>query len=351
MLLVMYSVAPLHAQWYRVFTHPFTKQPKSVSALATQVKHHVQRVNVTAPTLQRSMLHIVETDRWHRFKDHPITGSAFVFVEEHNGKRQLWEITASHYSYVKPALKIPSQSKPIPVPFVAQSGTSDLLLFALPTEIEQFVTPLTLAKHPAQIGDKLHSMGFYENAFHFEDNILVRQNAPFRLITDMFVDPYVNRAGACGSPLLNEQNEVVGMHVGASKKQQIGFVVPVQQIRNLLQAYRQEGSFLQPLVFAGRTISEININEYIPAVQTFFAGKPLLRKNTFHAEKEINYAHLETLAPPLAGADTVVFVISRNRFSAREPLAQRTSLLIYNIYTGMVSVEPNTPHSRYYVPL
>ena len=115
--------------------------------------------------------------------------------------------------------------------------------------------------------------------------------------------------------------------------------------------HRQEGSFLQPLVFAGRTISEININEYIPAVQTFFAGKPLLRKNTFHAEKEINYAHLETLAPPLAGADTVVFVISRNRFSAREPLAQRTSLLIYNIYTGMVSVEPNTPHSRYYVPL
>lgn len=351
-LFLCVALTPLQAHWYKKASRT-KKNPISHGQLTARIDWATRsqtNANIS-PQVQRALLNIVESSRWHQLRYRPITGTAFVFKTMHNGEEHLWGLTAGHYAFAKPSLKIPSHKKPIPVSFVARGTTSDLLLFKLPPETAQFVTPLSLAQEPAKVGDKVSCVGFFEKDLHSEENITITLNTPFRALLNLYTPPELDRTGECGSPILNKQNEVTGMFAGYSHKQPVAFVIPVQQIHQLVQAYWNKGILRQPLVFQGRTLSEININEQVVTVRTYAAGKPLLHQNTFHQEKDIDYAHLETITPPLLGADTVVFVLVRKPFSAQDSGKETSSLLIYHLHTGLVSMEPNAPSSRYYTPL
>ena len=310
LLFLNLSVLPAQAQWRVKIKKPAT----NLSSLLGSVRRRVTLRPLTrTQRLRRSVVKIKETvplpTKFHQFES-----SGFVIEIQHQGQKKLWGVSASHYNLEKPALAVPGRV--VPISFIAKgsAGLNDVSLFEIPEQYAQYWTPLKLAQEPLQIGQELHSLGFFKNAWHHEKGRIVKEITPHRVITSLEVDPDRSRAGACGGPILNAQNEVVGMHVGSSKRSQIGYMVPVQHIRDVISAYyRQDGS-PQPLIFNGHNLGSIHVNEHIDRIDVRERGLLIRTRDMYNEEKEIDYNHLEKLIPTEFG-DEVIFTILHRPFS------------------------------------
>lgn len=243
--------------------------------------------------------------------------TAFVIEESFQGKKYLWGVTASHYFFDHPVLEIPAQNTEIPILFLAQGhyGLNDISLFPIPQNLQQGFTPLLLAPHPAHLGEKLSSAGYFDDQFHLEKNRIVTQKTPYMITTSLKVEDLLSREGACGGPVLNARGEVVGMHVGSSQPNQAGFAVPVKNIYDLLYAYHHQGKYYQPFYFKGRKLGEVNINESIKLIEVWKGQNVLDKFLSYQHKWDIDYKHLEKFINT-AGADRIVLIIERTPFSS-----------------------------------
>ncbi len=242
--------------------------------------------------------------------------TAFVIEENHQGKKRLWGVSASHYRFVHPQWEDPATHTLLPLEFVAQGsfGFNDVTLFPIPQAMQPYVEPLTLASRPVKLGDRLHSVGYFNNGFQVEQNRIVKEIAPHRIITSLKIEEEPSREGACGGPVFNEAGEVVGMHVGSSAHRQIGFVIPAEHIQELLVAYYHRGKASHPLIFKGKELGKININEYICSLEVWKGDRLLNSFFTYHNRLAVDYEHLEDLVDT-SGADKLVLLIERTPFS------------------------------------
>ncbi len=265
--------------------------------------------------------------------------TAFVFQETYNGKKQLWGVSATHYSFKNPALVGPSSNKEEDISFVAQghSGFNDISLFPIPSDMQAQFIPLPLAKTSAQLGDTVYSAGYFEDKFHIEGNRTVVEKGSHNFVTSLKVEDKLCREGACGGPVLNEQGEVVGVHVGSSQRRQLGFVIPVEHIYELLEALHHDGKFARPFFFKGRAIGTVNINEHITAIETWQGDRLVDNFLTYNKRHSLDYEHLEDVVN-FSGADTVRFIIERTPFSmlAKDQRIHRYEI-IYNLKNFHIS--------------
>ena len=263
--------------------------------------------------------------------------SAFVFEENYNGKKYLWGATASHYFLGEPSLEQTGKA-PIPVQMVAQGhhGRNDVSIFPIPAALQNKFIPLKLAAHSPKEGETLHSAGYFDDGFHVEEKRMVKSVLPSRIVTSLQVKDTRAREGACGGPVLNEKEEIVGIHVGSSQKQ-IGFVVPVEHIHELLQAYHNNGKALHPLYFNGRQIGNININEHLRSIEVWKGNKKIQDFFSLPRRGRVDYNHLENLVDA-SQADKIVFTIERTPFSMLEKDQHTYQFEItYNLHTFHVS--------------
>lgn len=269
-----------------------------------------------------------------------LTASSFVIEEEFEGKKYLWGVTAAHIAellYPFPAVWMGGQEL-WPVGFAAQGneGMTDLALFPLPDCWPNPVTPLKLAAKKPALGEKTYSFGFFDNDFYLVPDREIKEITPNRLVTSMEFTT-IHRGGACGGPLLNEQGEVVGVHIGSSDSNQISFAVPADEIKRLLKAYRNHGQSSQTLAFNGAEIGKLNINESILRVRILTNGRITQNFAALHQEKEIDHAHLETLFPD-AHPDEVQVIVNHKPFSPEEKNQQEFFFrLSYNFTTRTAS--------------
>ncbi len=352
LLLSFFSEGVVHAQWYKKLTSVQSRLARvtAAPALQTQLSRTVDRTvhqqrctqatHIRAP-LASSVLKMREADWVLRFFS--MQGTAFVLEETYQGKKYLWGITATHYLYQQPAVQLPGTHKFFRVPFVIQSsaGRGDVSLFPLPAQLAGKVTALKLAALSPQPGDELHSVGFFNKKLQLDEHRIVQTISPDHLITSLRVDPEISREGACGGPVLNEQQEVVGLHVGSSVRQQIGYAVPLEHIRYALQAYHDASVNPQPLIYDGVTLGTIGINEYIKSV-TFYNQDQKESFSLFH--KTVDYTHLEMLAEEMH-PDKIVFSIEQNPLSSTSPDQEYyIYTLIYDLQTGQITRTPRQPH-------
>lgn len=278
-----------------------------------------------------------------------IPASAFVIEETYQGHTQLWGVSAAHYKFERPTLRLQASKSSIYVPFAARGaiGMNDIILFPLPKRMVGKVLPLRLADQPVQPGEDLHSVGFFDDKIQQDQHRIVRRVAPARFITSLDIDPQVFREGACGGPVLNQQGEVVGVHAGSSRTRQLGFVIPVAHIRNLLTAYHNNGRFLQPIFFKGVNLGWLNINESIESIKVMRNRKPVDLFDAWHQEIEIDYAHLEKLVSFEPG-DQVLLLIQRDPFSAKStPKKPFLYYLVYDSQTGKITTIPYEDYEGY----
>lgn len=279
----------------------------------------------------------------------PFTATSFVIEEEFEGKKQLWGVTAAHIARLMsafPAVWLEDYA-PFPVEFTAigNAGMIDLALFQLPKEWPHNIPPLKLAGQTPKPGDKTYSFGFFNDDFFLVPNREIKEVTPNRLITSLEIDT-PNRGGACGGPILNKQGEVVGVHIGSSDSQQISFAVPAAEIRRMLQAYRHKGQSLQPLIFNGKRIGDLNVNESIASIQTVTDGYTTGAFVTYHHEKDIDYNHLENLTLD-SYPDKVYIYISHQMFSYTDKTEKDFFIqLTYDVASGKTTrkIIPHLPY-------
>jgi len=269
----------------------------------------------------------------------PFQATAFVIEENFGGQTRLWGVTAAHIAHLmraNPTMSLDGLDLPLEFTVIASSDMTDLALFQIPEDFASLAKPLKLADTAAKEGETVVSFGFFDGGFHAVTNRLVLESLPKRMITSLeFMT--TNRAGACGGPLLNAKGEVTGVHVGSADSAQLSFAVPVGEIKRLLRAYYNGGKELQPLVFNGVEIGQININEGISHVRTLEGRTVSGDFATKHKEKEVDYAHLEDLIF-VSNPQKVQIVIEHTPFSPQDKEdGFRTIFLTYDLQTGTVS--------------
>ena len=248
----------------------------------------------------------------------PFTPSVFFIEEMREGEKYLWGVTAAHVLDLLgegTSLYVTTQSGislnfPFEIAAKGNAGMADIALLRIKEDISDFVHPIPLAEDAPQSGDMLRSYGFFEGDFHIVPNRRVLLSSPGRIITSFEFGNH-ERAGACGGPLLNENNELVGIHCGSSKSKMESYAVPVSFLRDLIEAAHNNGSKTRDLVLNGQIIGQIDINEYIYSVMINRRGQNLLAFQLWHEEYKVDYDHLETLAP-LHWADELQLLLVKN---------------------------------------
>lgn len=271
----------------------------------------------------------------------PFRATSFVIEENFEGQTRLWGVTAAHIAHLmraEPTIMIAGLHFPLEFVAIGSSGMTDLALFKIPEDFAPLLKPLKLADTSATRGETVVSFGFFDGGFHAVTDRQILENSPKRLITSLKFKT-TNRGGACGGPLLNAQEEVTGVHIGSSDSKKISFAVPANEIKRLLRAYHNGGKDLQPLVFDGVEIGQININEAISHVRTLEGRTISGDFETKHKEKEVDYNHLEDLIF-VSDPQKVQIVIEHNPFSPQDKEdGFRTIFLTYDLQTGTVSRE------------
>ena len=234
----------------------------------------------------------------------PTNASVFFIEADWHGKKRLLGVTVAHaqdimYDNLYIFLRLPSgEEKHFPVKFITSGtmGRADVALLDVPANAAPYIQPLKLATQPPAVGEKLRSYGFFHGDFRIVPNRTVRETTPGRVITS-FEFGNLARAGACGGPLINKHNEVVGVHCGSSVHKQESYAIPVGLLTDLLESAQRGEIKTYDLVLSGRAIGTIRLDEYIAAVVTTNNGKPAGKRLLWHDEKAVDYQHLETLLP------------------------------------------------------
>ena len=227
-------------------------------------------------------------------------GTAFFIEEEFEGKKYIWGVTAAHWSgsLQKTANIVFSPKLGKRLTFSADivmrgaTGRTDVLLFSVPESFWHYIRPLRLAEKTSRWGEKVRSYGFFNGSFHVTENRQIFRSGPGRVVTSLEFGK-VDRNGACGGPLLNAQNEVVGVHCGSSDTQGVSYAIPVEQVHDLLDAYRHNGIHLRTLRYNGIPVGEINVNEYLFSVRLFQGSVLLTSKLIKSPTIPVSYEHLE----------------------------------------------------------
>lgn len=188
-------------------------------------------------------------------------------------------------------------SVPVEIVQVGTPSLIDLALVKFPAEVEAQLRPLKISNRLPQYNEDLISQGFASQRVHYVPARSFLRANPFSLQTTMPLAREV-RAGFCGSPLVNQQGDLVGVHVGSSYGRydelgDKGFAIPALWINRLVEAYHQGASGVIPIEVDGHTVAILGINDYITEVALFNqAGKKVF---THNFENKFSYSKLQEL--------------------------------------------------------
>lgn len=211
------------------------------------------------------------------------SATAVVFKTHYNGKEEVWGATAAHIAKGmgnRLSLVFYNGSKRIDVPAeVVQYGPnmiSDLALLKLPENLPPEIVPLPLSDAPAKTGEAFIAGGYSNHRFIYTGKQHLQKDNSRFLRTDFFV-PLKNRAGLCGSPLINAQGEVAGILCGSIWEADVAFAANTNVLSYLLEA-QHKGSADIPLVAGSIKLGDIKTTEHIHSVEALNAQRQTIGK-------------------------------------------------------------------------
>lgn len=188
-------------------------------------------------------------------------------------------------------------SVPVEIVQVGTPSLIDLALVKFPAEVEAQLRPLKISNRLPQYNENLISQGFASQQVHYVPERIFLKANPFSLQTTIPLARDV-RVGFCGSPLVNQQGDLVGVHVGSTYGRydelgDKGFAVPAQWINRLVEAYHEGPYHRIPIEVNGHTVAVLGINDYITEVALFnHAGKQVFTHSFKH---KFSYSKLQEL--------------------------------------------------------
>lgn len=208
--------------------------------------------------------------------------SGTVFQTLHNGKKEIFGVVPAHAiarsaedpkslrQEFKAIMFLNGKQQEIPVKIVQISSPYflDLALVKFPEEVLEFLSPLSLSQISVKPSDIFHSPALEDLGFPYVGGRVVQMTTPTSFRTSISVAKE-ERAGMCGTPLLNDQQQIVGIHTGSTKVSEnfglgdVAYVAPVDVLNSLVNAYFNEGKAKVPFVINGEKVADMNIDEHL----------------------------------------------------------------------------------------
>ena len=153
--------------------------------------------------------------------------------------------------------------KRIPAEVVQISPRSmlDISLVKFSPEVEKLLKPLELSDKLPTDNQILYSYGFADGAASATTRTM--QKRSFIAIKTDVIKVGGKRQGYCGSPILDAQGKVVGIHTGTANGASYG--AHAAFINNLVEAYHNGGKSHYDLELDGYVLTSLNVDEYISA--------------------------------------------------------------------------------------
>ena len=277
-LLLLAAGSPLWAQpvrpcWLKDVTSASLKSATSASVKSAVEKAARQALVPTQEALTKSIFRAYPqgeegTHALSGFTFKTKEGEMFGVIAQHimptgrNGGRVLENFTA-RVIYQGQEIDIPATVVQMSSPYML-----DVALVKFHPKDENLFTPLTLAEQEPEPGDKLYTIGYGAEQLTFLADKPLTQNT---LVSLRFpLGPYRRISGLCGSPVLNEQGEVVGSFTGGKylieKKELMGFATKSSYLPALVREYHEKGKITFPLMLEGYKIFDLQVNEHISHV-------------------------------------------------------------------------------------
>lgn len=250
-----------------------------------------------------------------------LRSTGFILEDFKHGRSRLWAVVPYHVGGGK--------GKPIRLRLLDAAGkihnydlkiaagggwgpnAIDASLVRLPKELAGKVTALRLAPEPARAGMNAFSFGY--TVFHTEQlkPVALMRNIKnvtgFRMMGDyrFIEDP----SGFCGSPVLDAEGYVLGVHSGTVGMES-SMAVTADGIRQLIRAYDTGRGAMAVRVF-GREAMQIETTESISSISLYRHGSWIYSVALNHLYTPFSYAHAEAAFGPieLRKGDTLVFHI------------------------------------------
>lgn len=165
---------------------------------------------------------------------------------------------------------------PATVVGLTPSLMGDVALVKFPSKYESLFEPLPLTE---QTSISFPAQGYAQG---FACNILSRQTFPITgqtsngtLISKLPATEVGNRAGFCGTAVFGKDFEWLGIHIGSSYEEQIGYIAPVSTIRMLVDAYHNPRA-LHLVHIVGNKFVNLFGNEYVARTELLDSKGTLL---------------------------------------------------------------------------
>lgn len=234
-------------------------------------------------SLLRATFQAVETAA---IPSNPFSGTVFKTV--YNGEEEIFGVVAAHAiarSASDRALKRHftvgmfdgEKVVEFPAEIVQVSSPSmlDIALVKFPPEVEKLFQPLRISEVPVKFGDVLSSQGFAGNTNIHISNRQITKVTPLSVRTTI---PFSReeRPGLCGSAVVNENHELVGIHTGSVYDRQdemfdVGYATNASFLNTLVEAYHNGGVAAFPLILNGKKTISLNVDEYISYISFYNA--------------------------------------------------------------------------------
>ena len=164
-------------------------------------------------------------------------------------------------------------SVPVEVVEVGAPGMLGIALVKFRPEDEKLFTPLDISQQALSTQETLGIQGFVNGkmvyiptALSGKSTLSLRARVP---------GTSKSRLGLCGAPIVNAQNQLVGIYTGSISLDGEGgmaYATRATFLTNLVAAYHQAGNGTFPLELDGKKIMDLQVDEYIPEVEFFDAA-------------------------------------------------------------------------------
>lgn len=181
---------------------------------------------------------------------------------------------------------------------LSSSKTGDLALVKFRKQDEALLSPLALSTQAPQFPQQVYAQGFARNLLSRQAFQLIGTTSNGILTAQLPAAYHGDRAGFCGSPVVGEDQQLCGIHVGseyienlpdedrffsafhlnrpALEKGDIGYVSPVSFLQQLVAAYHNPRLKPFSVTLAGHSVAQLAANEYVSRIELLNSNQQVI---------------------------------------------------------------------------
>ncbi|MBR2082543.1 MAG: hypothetical protein IJ876_06025 [Elusimicrobiaceae bacterium] len=178
---------------------------------------------------------------------------------------------------------------PAQVVQLSSSKTADVALVKFREEDQALLEPLTLHTQPLQFPQQAYAQGFARNLVTHQAFQLIGTTSTGVLTAQIPAAYEGERAGFCGSPVVGEDQQLLGIHIGSRYVENfpqedtffsafqlnrpqitqgdIGYMAPASFLEQLVDTYHHPDLRPVEVVLGGQTITHLAVNEYVSRIE------------------------------------------------------------------------------------